>query len=326
MRSPRQQITAWAEHGQVNDLPQALEVAKAYPDNASGIRFIDQLMLWLGCLALGAGVIFFIAYNWSKLGRFGKYALVEGAMLAAGLVYWRLADHSRPSVASLLLLSLLTGTLLALTGQTYQTGADPWELFAVWAAMILPWTLLARSSVLWVLWAVLCNVALLLYLSTFGGLFGLLFDSEETWLWLFTGLNSALLVGFECLAVWGGRIQLNNRLAAQVAAIAAGWSVSWLAIWSILEADTAYGLLAWGLWIAVVFVVYRYCVLDLLILAGGVLSVIVVMSAGLGKSLESALDEGVFLLISLLIIGVSTVGGLWLKQLAAQQAGSTDDE
>ena len=51
-----------------------------------------------------------------------------------------------PARPSCVLLSLLTGALLALSGQVYQTGADTFELFAWWAVLILPWVLVSRFS------------------------------------------------------------------------------------------------------------------------------------------------------------------------------------
>ena len=47
----------------------------------------------------------------------------------------------RAGKAALLAASLFVGALLALIGQIYQTGADTFEMFAAWAALILPWVL-----------------------------------------------------------------------------------------------------------------------------------------------------------------------------------------
>ena len=53
------------------------------------------------------------------------------------------------------LAALLIGPLLALYGQTYQLHADSWRLFAGWAALMLPWTLVANHRPLWLaFWAI----------------------------------------------------------------------------------------------------------------------------------------------------------------------------
>ena len=60
---------------------------------------------------------------------------------------------------------MATGAVLALVGQTYQTGADVWELFAAWAALMLPFAWLSRSTASWVLWLGVANLALMRALS-----------------------------------------------------------------------------------------------------------------------------------------------------------------
>ncbi|MCL1477646.1 MAG: DUF2157 domain-containing protein [Marinobacter sp.] len=69
---------------------------------------------------------------------------------------------------ALLSTGLLLGGLLALFGQTYQTGADPWQLFFVWMLLLTPFALIGRFAPLWVLWAVLVNLALTLYFQPTG--------------------------------------------------------------------------------------------------------------------------------------------------------------
>ena len=41
---------------------------------------------------------------------------------------------------------LSVGALMALFGQTYQTGADPWQLFFNWAVVIIPFVLISRFT------------------------------------------------------------------------------------------------------------------------------------------------------------------------------------
>jgi len=108
----------------------------------------------------GFGLILWIAANWDALGRFGRFALLQGVVLAmcAGAL-WRPAAR-----APLGLLALLgIGGLFAHFGQTYQTGADPWQLFALWAALALPLCLAARSDILWAPWALVVAVAISLW-------------------------------------------------------------------------------------------------------------------------------------------------------------------
>lgn len=324
MTDNRRLILSWAEQGLVKgDVDQALAVTGSRPQKSDWFSFISQFLLWGGAVAVSVGVIFFFAFNWDVMGRFIKFAVLEGVIVLAMLIYSRLDNRHLSSKVTLLAISLLTGALLALTGQTYQTGADPWELFAVWALLISPWAVMARSSVLWLLWVGLINLALMMYLTTFRGLLGLFFR-EENWLWIFLIANSAFLIVFEILACLGqqsSRIPtLPNRQVAQVAALIAGFTVSWLAIVATFDShNNFWGLAVYVIWMFVAFYVYRYRVLDLLLLSSCVLSVILVTTFVLGRLFENMLDEGAFLLISMVIIGLSAAGGIWLKKLAQQQ-------
>ena len=322
----RRQILNWHQQGKLKgELDSSLNTIRH--SGEAWYRFISQFLLLTGALAAAAGVIFFFAFNWEAMGRLLKFALLESAMVLAVLLYSRLNSRRRSSSVTVLGMALLTGALLALTGQTYQTGADPWELFAVWAAMITPWAIMAQSSSLWLLWVSLVNLSLLLYLNTFRGLLGFLFRNED-WLWLFSGLNTLIMLGLEWISrpiiADKGVPYLANRIAAQLATLLAGCSVTWLAIWSILGDVSGFGLFVWIVWMAGCFYLYRYLMKDLVILSGWVLSGIIIASCLLGKLFENALDEGIFLLISFVIIGLSTAGGLWLKRLATESEAKTE--
>ena len=61
--------------------------------------------------------------------------------------------------------SCFVGLSLAIFGQVYQSGADTYELFLYWAALIVAWVLTAQSTVLWFIWLTLVHIALALYLD-----------------------------------------------------------------------------------------------------------------------------------------------------------------
>src|SRR5688572_21097573 len=140
-RTDRAAVFDWAERGAIPAarLREALAVTGVIPTARDWHLFLDALLLWCGAAALGAGFIFFIAFNWTALGRYVKFGLVEAVVVLAVVAAWRLGIDRVAGKAALLVASLATGGLLALFGQTYQTGADTFELFASWAALILPW-------------------------------------------------------------------------------------------------------------------------------------------------------------------------------------------
>lgn len=128
-----------------------------------------RLPLGLAVLAaalLGLGLILWIAANWSTLGRFGRFAVLQAVVASFGLAaLWRPA--LRAPLALVMLLA--TGALFAYFGQTYQTGADPWQLFALWAALTLPLAWALRSDLLWTPWVLVAFVGLSLWIQAHTG-------------------------------------------------------------------------------------------------------------------------------------------------------------
>ena len=127
------------------------------------------LPLGMGALAaalIGLGLVFWIAANWDTLGRFGRFALLQGVVVAMGAAAF-LRESWRAPLA--LLAFIATGALFAYFGQTYQTGADPWQLFALWAALTLPLALGARSDLVWAPWVLVSFVAITAWVHAHSG-------------------------------------------------------------------------------------------------------------------------------------------------------------
>ncbi len=114
----------------------------------------------------GLGVVMWIAANWASMGRVGHFALLQGLVLVMG-VGAALKPAARAPLGLLALLGV--GALFAYFGQTYQTGADPWQLFALWAVLALPLCWGARSDVLWAPWALVVVTAISLWTHTYSG-------------------------------------------------------------------------------------------------------------------------------------------------------------
>ena len=142
---------------------------------------------------LAAAVIYLVAFNWDDIGRFSQFELVAATLLGStGFAAWRF-----PSIgakASLFGAFLLSGAWLALFGQTYQTGVDPWQLFAGWSALTLGWAVVAQMPLLWAGQAAFWNVALTLWWEQLGVERG--YDEVELFHAL-AGLNGAAWLGLE---------------------------------------------------------------------------------------------------------------------------------
>jgi uncharacterized membrane protein len=145
------QLEAWAG---LHDAPPA------------AARRVAQGLAVSAAALLGLGLVFWVAAHWDTLGRFGRLALLQAAVVVLGLgAWWRPAARLPLALA----LVLATGALLAFIGQTYQTGADPWQLFALWALLVLPLCLGLRSDVLWAPWALIAMTAAALWVQTHTG-------------------------------------------------------------------------------------------------------------------------------------------------------------
>ena len=321
MNDSRTEVLGWAARGLVDRdrVADALRRAGVTPAAGQWRLFLERVLTWLGIVALTAAVMFFVAANWDALGRFGKFALVEAAIVAAlGIGVWRGLD-SLAGRAALVAAALLAGVLLALVGQVYQTGADTFELFASWAVAILAWVAVGRQPALWVIWLALVNIAIALYYSTFGGFLGMLFGPTIA-LWALFAVNTVALIAWEMLASRGIR-WLDVRWAPRVLAVASGTAITILALWTIFDHWRADGwhLIPYALWIAAVYWAYRVRSVDLFILAGGVLSIVVVISMGLGRAVSDMRDAGSFLFIGLVLIASAAIGAFWLRGVAAEE-------
>ena len=121
---------------------EARRVARAWlrPPELWG-TWVSRLLLLLGTSLVLAGIIFFFAHNWERLGPLLKLGLIQGAMLACLLGAWLVRSSTLPCQVLLTAACVLVGVLLAVYGQIYQTGADAFELFLGWWVLILPWVL-----------------------------------------------------------------------------------------------------------------------------------------------------------------------------------------
>ena len=159
-------LRALAEAGVLTseDLARALRLAVATPSRPAWRDFVSTVLLGLGSLLVLSGIIFFFAYNWAELHRFAKLGVLLVAIAVSCLAAWRLGAGLAGQFA-LLFAAVLVGPLLAVYGQAYQTGADPYGLFLGWGVLVLPWVVLARFGPLWLLLVLLVDTGLMLYVD-----------------------------------------------------------------------------------------------------------------------------------------------------------------
>ncbi len=315
MNNKRAQILEWQQSGDIakEKIAESLELTEANNSPSQWVDFIRMTLLWLGVLSLASGVIFFFAYNWEDLSSTFKFAIIQALILFTLIAYSQTKSQTPINTALLFLLALLIGALLALFGQTYQTGKDPWQLFAWWTLLIIPLAVISKSSSLWILVLTLANLTLSLYLQVRHGIFGYLFNDENN-VFVFAILNAIAAVILEFLYISNNL--LRSRYAGQLAVVAAMVAFSWLAVYSIFEMPKYINHFAfYALWMVSVFYFYRVKNLDVMILSSWVVSGIVAVISILGRLIDDDLEGGTFLLLGIVLIVLSTVAGKWLMGL-----------
>lgn len=149
--------------------PQRTRALLALVEDAPPPRLAERLLPAVGAVAallVGLGVVMWVAANWPDWGRTTKFALLQGLVASSLLGAWTL-PHARPALG--LLAWLGQGALFAYFGQTYQTGADPWQLFALWAALALPLALAVRHDAVWAPWTLTATLTVVLWVQAHSG-------------------------------------------------------------------------------------------------------------------------------------------------------------
>jgi uncharacterized membrane protein len=309
-----------------------LDIAAARPDEDEIRHFLVRLFQLAGVLSLAAGLVFFIAANWSELGVMGRFALVQSVLLVSVLIgLWRPPPQPIGKYA-LLMTFIATGALLALFGQTYQTGADLYELFLTWALLGLPLVIAARWSVAAGAWLVVINIALLLF-------FG--WRPQGGWLWSMfspwqtnTSLHLLAPTVFD-LVLWmiaeylrGARAHpIAPRWLSRLALTCAIGFATWAATHAVVETSVGgaesvavlvvlaleAALVAYAIWM-------RNDVFPLALIAG---SLIVISTCAFAAN-AAMKDVGLFFWIALWLILTSTISGRVLMSLV--RTWYTDEE
>ena len=319
----------------------ALELAGCVPNASEWQRLLSRFLLSVGVALALSGVAAFFAYNWAALPHLAKFALIQAGIFAGiAVCAWRGLD-SPWGRSALFAAAVLCGILLAVFGQTYQTGADPYGLFLAWLLLILPWALIGRQPALWMLVVVLANLALLLFwqqvlyppdglgelAAMLGPGFMVMHALQDFRLaQLVFALNVAAMLAWEVLrwrgVTWAGGRWFVRLLAGFALAGMTGTTL--VVIVSGVHGPArlwGYGPPVWfALFVGACLWFYRMRRPDLFILAACLLATIIVVTALVGRSVP--FDVDLALLLALLVIGQTAAATFWLRKVAADWSES----
>ena len=296
--------------------------------------FVTRMTFGFALILLGAASICWVAANWQAMSKWQRLAGAEALLIvtacAAAWLYLRRNATQTVRIGragALGLATVLLGALLALVGQTYQTGANTWVLFAWWAALMLPWALAGRSEPVWLLWILVVNVGATLYLRE---------NTFDTWSLLegsgyaaiaLAVVNLCLLAIWEfCAARWRAPVAIGPRL---LVFLGVGVLAAMITVGDVGHMGRATTL--WILWVGATLVLgYYYTAVrrDLVILAllaGGVMGVTLRMA---GTWLfEFMPDYLATLPLAILLTAEAVWVARWLRRLATPAAiGLADPE
>jgi len=195
----------------------AIELAEASPEGSEWAQFLNRSALALGTVLVLAGIMDLVAFNWQELGRFSRISLVAGVFVTASLAAVFRGVDNLPGKLAATSAAFLIGPFIGVIGQTYQTGADAWQLFAYWSVLSLPFLLATRWTPLLMMWTVVVDITFCtLHFQTWSG------DVYSG----FAYTASALVVGHLAVIAIGERFDVDAWFRRTQAVVAGGFAIS----------------------------------------------------------------------------------------------------
>jgi uncharacterized membrane protein len=162
-----QELEHWVKGG-IIDRSQADRIIALYPEETPSRNWGPLIFSVIGAIIFGLGVILLFAYNWDKIHKFAKLALIFSAFLGAhgAGYYFRGRGEGRVylSEAFFALGTMFFGSGIWLVAQIYNIDEHYPNAFILWGvgALLLAWSLPSvlqgvMASILLVLWCAFEN-------------------------------------------------------------------------------------------------------------------------------------------------------------------------
>jgi uncharacterized protein DUF4401/predicted membrane protein DUF2157 len=213
-------------------LERAYELAFPVPTGKEWQSYLNGLFYTLGGALLIWGLLFFVDYHWSDLSYWQRCAVFGLSTTLCAMAAYIKGRASTAGKVALSCASLLLGGFLIVVSQVHTTGE--WHvILTLWAALILPWCIVAEFAPLWLFATGLFNVTLYVVCRE---LFEPWFFSHYYFHLCVLALNLLLLINWE-FGFWQGRTWMGRRwfppLLTLMAIIPATWSLGHMLVeWS----------------------------------------------------------------------------------------------
>lgn len=298
------------------------DIAGYVPTTSDWVKFVERLLLASGTIFLVAGIFFFFAFNWEDLPRLGRFAIIESAVVIATFLAFFLKVETWGGRVALAAAAMLIGATFAVVGQAYQTGADSYRLFMMWAILITGWVLISRWNIMYFIWLILINLALSFYWQQVIG------GNYDVLNMLLIALNFGFVIGWDIIAKFT-KIDFMQK---------GRWFLYLLMIPALMHATsmTLDGIFGWNYRYMTlgrgVFIIYGVLMIllsvmyigfrrDLLMLTMASVSILIVAIAGIGRMLWEELYSNsfnpfsYFFFMGLITIGLTTALVFGLRRL-----------
>lgn len=125
---------------------------------------VIQILQIIGLALIAVSIVYLLAANWWMLPKFVQLFIPQILLLGSALLRVRFAAWEKLRQSLDTVSGLILGLSLAVIGQIYQTGADSYQLFLLWALLLLPW--LYRPNIgIFALFCMVSQLALYFYLK-----------------------------------------------------------------------------------------------------------------------------------------------------------------
>ena len=325
----RKLIESLFSHGKISAEAREYALALLYPKKQWAL-WLSRLFLGLGITLILAGLIYFFAFNWTKITDEIKLISLQLLIITSLASAYYISLEKMLGQIFLLSASILVGIFLAVFGQIYQTGADSYQLFMMWSIFIFGFTVISNFAPQWVAWLIITNIFLVFWWE------------QET---PYNGKHNKIIIYLYLMFLYGFALILREYFAAQkVVWLSSKWTrfillMAFTIVIFIPSAITiafadgfipvelavgSIGLIAH----AACFYIYRFKFADLWALSITILSLCILVGIGLMRTLAEGLsstnDIYIFFITGIAVLIVFSLAVIYLRSVMQKVEAQND--